>query len=180
MSCQELRAFFPNSFPEYVMAHTLWNKEISFESLQEEYFSSLYGSCWKEVLEYLKTLSDLNCCDYFNGIGSRINPKIATKLEQAIKFIEPFQKKIESQLSIAKNLEKTAWILLDYHSKYCTLIGKALLYLAKGDTTQAQKAWTAVMYYIRTNEVILQPYLDIYRVIEVATNYTGFVLDMPR
>ena len=36
------------------------------------------------------------------------------------------------------------------------------------------------MQYIREHETQYQPYLDVYRVLEVATKYTGFVLDVPR
>ena len=36
------------------------------------------------------------------------------------------------------------------------------------------------MEYIRNAELDFQPYLDVYRVLEVATKYTGFSLDMPR
>ena len=75
---------------------------------------------------------------------------------------------------------KTAWHLLDYHAKYCKLLLKALAALAAGQNTEAQQAWNSVMQLIRRHENDYQPYLDVYRALEVATKYTGFELDMPR
>ena len=34
ISCQELRAAFPNAFPGYIMGKVLWNRNISFEALE--------------------------------------------------------------------------------------------------------------------------------------------------
>mgnify|MGYP001624196260 FL=1 len=57
---------------------------------------------------------------------------------------------------------------------------EALAALAQGEENRAQQQWNAVMDHIRRHEMEFQPYLDVYRVLEVATKYTGFTLDMPR
>ena len=69
--------------------------------------------------------------------------------------------------------------MLKYHAEYCTKLIEALIHLSKGDLKLAQQAWCCFMQYIRTQEASYQPYLDVYRVIEVATNYTGVSLDIP-
>ena len=79
ISCQELRAGFPHNFPNYVMGQMLWNNTRDYEELKEEYFSSMYGENWKEVITYLENLSAYSSCDYFNAIGERLNPVLSAR-----------------------------------------------------------------------------------------------------
>ncbi|MBS5521414.1 MAG: DUF4838 domain-containing protein [Clostridiales bacterium] len=180
ISCQELRAAFPNAFPGYIMGKVLWNRNISFEALEEEYFSALYGQEWQAARDYLRHLSQLCSCDYFNGIGPRYSPQLALRFQEAQTHVRAFSGTISSNIKMHSGIVKTAWHLLDYHAKYCKLLLKALAALAAGQNTEAQQAWNSVMQLIRRHENDYQPYLDVYRALEVATKYTGFELDMPR
>lgn len=180
ISCQELRAAFPNSFPEYVMARTLWDRELPFDALEGEYFSALYGEQWREARDYLSRLSALCSCDYFNGIGPRADEGMARRFRGALACVDAFRPQISEHIAQCSGLHKKAWKLLDYHAEYCKLMLNALAALAEGRDGEAQPAWACVMRYIRVHEPDLQPYLDVYRVLEVATKYTGFALDMPR
>lgn len=70
--------------------------------------------------------------------------------------------------------------LLDYHAGYGVRLGKALTALAAGNAQDADLLFTDFCDFIRRNETSMQPNLDVYRVIEVATKYTGFrMLDAP-
>lgn len=180
ISCQELRAFFPNGFPEYVLGRTLWNSTLSFESLEQEYYSSLYGEHWQTVRDYLKNLSLYSSCDYFNGIGPRYDKALAVQFDNGINYIEKNYTLVQQTIPQNTTLHKQAKKILDYHSRYSLLLLKALYALASGDTINLKEQWQSFMDYIRKEELSFQPYLDVYRVLEVATKYTGFTLDMPR
>lgn len=180
ISCQELRAAFPNAFPEYVMGRMLWNPALSFEELEQEYYSALYGNGWKMVRDYLAQISSCSSCDYFNGIGPRIDPVMESLWKQGAEYIAQTYPVVRHNLTIEMPLQKQAVVLLDYHAKYCTLLMRALSALAGGNSEVATTLWTQFMAYIREQEVRFQPYLDVYRVLEVATKYTGFALDIPR
>ena len=41
-------------------------------------------------------------------------------------------------------------------------------------TTTLDYAKTELSSYIRENELKFQPYLDVYRLMDISTNYTGF------
>ena len=54
------------------------------------------------------------------------------------------------------------------------LLSRALERLSLGDREGAGEAFLTFCDYIRARETRHQPRLDVYRVIEVATKYTGF------
>lgn len=180
ISCQELRAALPNAFPNYVMGRTLWNKNLSFEILEEEYYSALYGSDWSTVKEYLLKLSSLTSCDYFNGIGPRFNPEQAARYKEVQFLSGEFHLYIRQRLDTAEPFRKIFFSLLDYHTEYCILITKALEAQAAGRVSEVPELWNTFMNFIRMHEPEFQPYLDVYRVLEVGTKYTGFSLDIER
>ncbi len=180
ISCQELRAAFPNAFPEYVMGRMLWDPTQPFEDLEREYYSALYADAWESVRDYLAGISRRSCCDYFNGIGPRQDPDMAALWAQGSDYVAHAYPAIQRRLPVKAPLSKQAAEILDYHAKYCTLLMRALSALAAGNDPDAASLWKRFMEYIREQEVRYQPYLDVYRVLEVATKYTGFCLDMPR
>ena len=179
-SCQELRAALPNAWPNYLMGHMLWDSSLDPQQLQEEYFTALYGPGAADARAALEELSALTSPDYFNGIGPRQDPEQAARFRKAEQAAAALGELAAKNQTLCTGMNKFAWELLDYHAGYCKLMAEALAALAAGETKRAQQRWDAVMAYIRSNERAFQPYLDVYRVLEVATKYTGFALDMPR
>jgi hypothetical protein len=184
ISCQELRAGLPNAFPNYVMGYTLFNKELSFDHIQEEYFKNAYGEDFSSVITYLGDISNLCSPDYFNGKGSRWNTDLHERYEKVLIRIKEFQTIIQINIKSFESEEnKTApnsqvhkffWKLLDYHAEYSLRLTKALSSLTASDLTMAKKHWSDFLRFICNNEVNYQASLDVYRVTEVGTKYTGF------
>ena len=71
----------------------------------------------------------------------------------------------------SKNLE-----YLKYHGKYSKRLAKALHYLSLGEEETANRYYEEFCVYVQGIENELQQYLDVYRMIEVSTKYTGFKL----
>ena len=176
ISCQELRCALPNALPNYVMGRTLFDTSISFEELAREYFSAAYGDDWEKVYSYLTDISSFCSCDYFNGKGSRINPDTARNMELLLARIYSFETVLEQHKNTS-GAENLFWKQLDYHKEYSLQLGKALLLLSKGETEDAQLAWRSFQNWICKNELSFQSCLDVYRISEVSTKYTGFVLE---
>ena len=177
ISCQELRCFLPNGLPNYIMGKCLFGTDASFETLAAEYFQAAYGEQWENCLSYLSSLSDLCDCYYYNGKGNRSNPQIAANMKQLLQTVQHFQERFLSlRPAFAAPVEKLFWEHLDYHSKYCILLAQALLLLAEGNSSKAKEAWKTFTHYVCSQECNFQKALDVYRIIEVSTNYTGFPL----
>ena len=176
ISCQELRAGFPHNFPNYVMGKMLWDNTRDYEDLKEEYFSGMYGEEWAEVTKYLEELSKFSSCDYFNAIGERLDEKLSLKYNVSFNLANEFLEKIEENSQNLSGLSKEQWKQLGYHREYVMKLTNALNLLSEGQNRNAQLAWRDFLDYIRRNEMAVQQNLDVYRVIEVAKNYTGFRL----
>lgn len=186
ISCQELRAGLPNTFPNYVMGYTLWNKAVSFDQIQEEYFKHAYGDYYSSVITYLGDISALCSPDYFNGNGSRYNTNLHERYETILIKISEFHTIIKSNLKRLNSQEsemepnnkvhKFFWKLLDFHAEYSLRLTKALSALTSSNLDMAKKYWSDFRNYICSNEINYQSSLDVYRVIEVGTKYTGFQL----
>lgn len=176
ISCQELRAGLPTNFPNYIMGKMLWNNARSYDDIKKEYFQSAYGDSWENVYSYLEKLSDLSSCDYFNAIGERINTKIYMNYKFIKGLCEEFLVEIKRNLIDTTGIQNDFWKVLAYHRDYCMLMVEGLSNLCCGKKRDAQESWEELLHLIRVNELEYQPYLDVYRVIEVAKNYAGFVL----
>lgn len=174
ISCQELRAFLPNGLPNYVMGYLLLDENETFEQLMQEYFSAAYGSCWQEAVTYLSKVSELSDCDYINRIGARTNHGLCRQYTELLSYTKTFSVHIKELL--ASEPDAFFWKLLDYHSEYVMLLTEALIPLTCGDTVSANEKYSSFYRFVCENEPYMQPYLDVYRIIDVTTKYTGFTL----
>lgn len=169
ISCQELRASLPNALPNYVMGYTLFDRSADTEALIGEYFQAAYGQDADKVKDYLAGLSRLSSCDYLNGKGDRVDPDIASRMRAAQALCRDF-----SPLLKAHREGGLYWRLLVYHQSYVLRMARALELLAEGREKESYEAWLALKEWICENEPAFQPWLDVYRVLEVTANYTGF------
>lgn len=169
ISCQELRASLPNALPNYVMGYTLFDRSADTEALIGEYFQAAYGQDADKVKDYLAGLSRLSSCDYLNGKGDRVDPDIARRMRAVQALCRDFSPLLE-----AHREGGLYWRLLAYHQSYVLRMARALELLAEGREKESYEAWLALKEWICENEPAFQPWLDVYRVLEVTANYTGF------
>lgn len=187
ISCQELRAGLPNSLPNYVMGLTLYDSAIPFNELQADYFMHAYGEDYLTALNYLDKISALNSPDYFNGKGERENPEQHNRYKNCAELIRNFRPTIRE---IADRYTKAAaasspnagiheffWKLLDYHADYSLRLTEALSALSASKKEEADELWKTFHAFICSNEETCQAPLDVYRITEVGTKYTGFSLE---
>ena len=179
ISCQELRVCLPNAFPAYVMGRMLFDADVTFGELKEEYFRAAYGPGWEQVLSYLTKLSSLCSCDYFNGKEDRKDPREAAAMKELIRLAEHAPLPGQEGTDSLTDAQKLFWKYLDYHREYSLRLGKALMKLAGGEELEAQECWRQFQHMICERETEFQECLDVYRVTEVSTKYTGFLLEEP-
>lgn len=165
ISCQELRAALPNALPNYVMGYTLFEEQADVQALADEYFAAAYGEGWQEAKRYLEALSAWKCCDYLNGKGARTDMRMAEQMRQIQKICAKFQ---------PEGQDGFFWKLLSFHREYVQRLAGAMELLALGRQQEADERWSDFRRYICGREEEFQPYLDVYRVLEVTQKYTGF------
>ena len=172
ISCQELRCFSPNSLPNYVMGYALSGLCNDFETFVTDYYRDFYGAFYEEAMAYLKELSSLSHPDYYNNKGDRVSKSINADficiLEVLNGFLPTFDK-VKSSGGFTVH-----WELLAFHNSYLNRLVKALIKLSSGDFNRANELFKDFAGYIQENEMKFQPYLDVYRLMDISTNYTGF------
>ena len=168
ISCQELRAGLPNFLPNYVMGRTLFDRNADIEELIGEYFSAAYGDRAAIAFDFLAELSRLGSCDYINGKGNRIDSAFATRMDEAAALCKRFLENTPEPESDG------FWTRLRYHAQYVQRFATALSFLAKDDSQAAQSAWREMRQFICRHEEEYQPWLDVYRILEITKKYTGF------
>lgn len=171
ISCQELRASMPNMLPNYVMGYTLFDEHEDEEQLIREYFEAAYPGRPELARAYLEELSRLGSCDYLNGKGPRVNPDIAARMGEIVRLCR------EREAELNRCPSAPYWDVLRYHNSYIARLAAALEALASGDGEQSLLRYRQLRHFICRGETDFQPYLDVYRVLEVTQNYTGFLLN---
>ena len=173
ISCQELRAGLPNFFPNYVLGRTLMDESADVNELMGEYFAAAYGEDWPVVADYLFQLSALSSTDYVNGKGPREDGRIRSWMENIRELCLDFAPTLDAHRG-ADGWATPFWEVLDYHRDYVLKLARALRHLSQGDDGKAVEDWRAFQQFICEKERLFQPWLDVYRVLEVTEKYTGF------
>lgn len=171
ISCQELRVSLPNALPNYTLGRALSGFQEDFSDIANDYFKHAYYPHHNLILSYLKEVSSYCDCDYFNGKGCRVNPSISEKYNKLSSCFEKYSTQLEQ-------LPTTLFFnLLRYHNSYGEKLSKALYFLSTGEKNKTISEWNTFIDFIRKQEKNYQAFLDVYRIIEVAQNYTGFYSD---
>lgn len=172
MLCQEQRVGFPTWMPNYTGGMTLWNRSTDFKELTRDYFSHCFGEGWEECLAYCELASRSFSMDFWNG--KKVDrEKVAARLESFLKE----QKRYETSLPAWESAQepvRSARRILHEHLRYARLFAQALLCRARGEEAATREHWRAFAAWIREHEMPLQPWLDVYRIMEIGQNYTGF------
>ena len=173
VSCQELRAGLPNFFPNYVLGRTLMDENAGVNELMGEYFAAAYGEDWPAAADYLFQLSALSSTDYVNGKGPRQDGDIAARMDNIRELCLDFAPTLDAHRGVG-GWATPFWEVLDYHRDYVLRLARALRHLSQGDDGKAAEDWQAFRQLICEKERSFQPWLDVYRVLEVTEKYTGF------
>ncbi len=171
ISCQELRAASPNALPNYVMGYTLFDPTVDAESLIQEYYAAAYPEKTELARSFLENLSARKCCDYLNGKGPRIRKDMAEKLHEICQLC------VDQQKKEAYYPQGPFWEALRHHTEYILRLASAMEDLAEGSNDCANEKYLEMRRYICEQEPHFQPWLDVFRVLEVTQNYTGFTVD---
>jgi hypothetical protein len=144
------------------MARTLWNKDISFEKIKDDYFKAAFGEDGDKVSEYLCNISELFDPEYLRGEKKTISLENAEKFRKipavAGEFLPFIIKNLKANNAPAVTL---SWQYLAYHATYCILLSNCLRYKAEGNMGEVYKAWEEVVKYLRSIEKDIHNVFDL-------------------
>ncbi len=165
VSCQVQRAFFPSGLGMMVMARTLWNRDLKFEDMVNDYFHSAFGADGSLVADYLQELSCLFDPPYIRGERERINPENAAAYAKIPEVINAFRSVIHRNLSLADECHRQSWRYLDVHADMSSRMAEVFRLRAEGKIDESIAAWEPVKQIARENEDELFYGLDVFEYI---------------
>lgn len=168
LSCQEQRAFFPTGLPNYVMGMTLWNVDISFEELAEDYFKNAFGDEWRLSKEYLEKLSNLFDIEYWCAQKEWIDKDVEERLLKVPSVLSEYEGVIERNQSLDNLVHQTSWKYLTFHKEFTERFASILLAKTRGDKDLANKEFTSLVNYLGKAEEDIQRVFDVFRFIQIS------------
>lgn len=168
VSCQVQRSFFPSGLGMNIMARTLWNKELEFGEIADDYFAAAYGEDGRLVLNYAAELSKL----YFdlhleNAASVRKESALPSVFSKIYSLIREFEPVIEKNAHQANSCHASSWRYLKLHAEIWTEMTRSLEQLYKGEDEQARRMWENVRTMLWAIEDECHPVLDVYNFVGV-------------
>lgn len=163
------RSFFPNGFPFYVYSRAMYDKNVSFEELKEDYFSHAYGENWREFADYLEKISDIFDVKYLEVAHRSSAPRVLVSEEkaEAMRAVRPLCEAMRSKVksmkkSCQKRIHSLSLRLLELHAAFCIDLADSMILTAKGKADEAFDAFNSAFDAIGRHEPEIERYFDHY------------------
>ena len=163
------------------MGETLFDRNLDYEKLVEDYFTGAFGAEGYRCREYLEKLSELLCPSNFRvggnggveeeGLGNIDTKKrswinnayVAENAAKIPMHLAEFLPVIERNMAEATDPARMlSWRYLKYHSEICGYLYKVLLAGAKGDMEQARKCYFVLEEYLFEHELEFHHGFDLF------------------
>ena len=155
VSCQLQRIFLPTSLPNYVMAETLFGTKRTFDQIEEECLSALFGEQFAYVRELLHKIEEFYTKDSMCGK----EPMVKNAYPHAVEMEKVLLKAKEDLTFADKN--KTVNLSLKYLEYF---IQQQLLFLKalkkKVNEEDYKKEFDQLIKFIDENELNVQSHED--------------------
>lgn len=180
MSDQTHRLYMPTALPMITMGETLFDRNLDFGKLTEEYFEGAFGAEGGLCRTYLEKLSELLCPSNFRvGGGSGVeeaglgnietqqmcwlnNKEVAEKAAQIPAHLADFLPVINRNMALATDpARQLSWRYLKYHSEICGYFAELLLAGATEGREAAVEKYYAIEEYLSEHEMEFHPAFDV-------------------
>ncbi len=162
------RSFFPTGFPFYVYGEALFDKNISFDELVEDYFYHAFGESWKKVVDYLEKVCEIFDFEYISGLksgnpekGKYYNPEMASCPEKFNKLVAGFLPIIKKEKIKPFRAQTVSWKLLEYHTEWLSGFAEFISHLSVGNFAAATAAMKRLIHKFSEYEIYIERYFDL-------------------
>jgi len=172
VNCQLQRIFWPTGFAMTAMAATLWDRDVSFDAVAEDYFRSAFGAAGERVRRYLERLSEAMPIELLLHGTDRRRAAAIERLRGAAAVIEAFRLHMKRGCRSRDALRRTSWRILSEHAEICRRLAEALVLCRSGDEEAGREsAWSLIQ-----RERNLHRVLDVWMLVRVI----GILCRIPR
>jgi len=161
------RSFFPNGFHMYIYAEALMNRDCDYDAVLEDYFSHIYGNCWKEVKSYLDRVGTAFDFPYMAGEksadqsrGSFYDPERVKRLSVIKELAEEGRDIAKAHLAMPTRPQSVSMRLLLRHTEYIEGIADIMIEKAKGNNYLARRKFNEFFNEFGKYECEIERYFD--------------------
>jgi hypothetical protein len=174
ISAQTQRPLLPNGLGMSVLARTLWNAQLEFDEIAEDYYRSAYGRDWQYCRDYLRRLSGLFDPPYLRNARPAIDPARAAAYRTIPGVVDAFRPVIERNVTGADAVQSASWRHLMHHADLTLSFARVLSHMADGRFAEALGIWEELKRLACEKEDALADVLDVYQF----TRWMGEVLKL--
>lgn len=168
------RSFFPIGFAFYVYGETLFDANLSFEALRDDYFRHAYGQEWQHAWSYLEAVRDrldfqtlyrfrqTSKANWPTVIAECIENGWDDKLKELQAITASFRADMEHWIAREERVSVVAWSLL---KDFTTMVkGLICMYRSRlaGEEERANQALGALRQHFSEREIYIERYYDHY------------------
>ena len=161
------KSFFPNGLQSYVYSQTLTNRDVAFEDLVEDYFSTAYGEDWKQVYAYLQKISELFDHKYMCGekptSGTRsiyYDPSRVANFDAVIDIAKQMEVYAHEHRVQPLRIRSVHWQLLEHHARWCMIVADVMKVKCCGDDEESMARWKELIGEFGKYDFELDRYFD--------------------
>ncbi len=161
------RCFFPNGFAFYTYGKTLFDSEIDFEELKEDYFSHAYGEDWREVAAFFEKMGQCFDHKFLAGersadpkIGKYYNPAMAKKLREVKAIVEEFTPFVQAHKNMPLRSQTVSYRLLNRYLEYVSGLSQVLILKSLGAGKEAKELFTKFLSDFGKYELEMERWYD--------------------
>jgi len=162
LSCQTLRCFYPTGLAMEVLARTLWDHQLKYSDIVDNYHTQAFGEGSGFVKEYFDRLKKfLPEKDFHND--SLWKTRDVKLLKKKIAFLKEKQLQIQEQIGKSGNkVPKLCFGNLSHYNSFATLMEKAGLKFLEGKKKEAISLLEEAKNFLLESEERIENFLDTY------------------
>lgn len=138
------RSYWPHGLPFYTYAATLFDVNVKFEDIVEDYFSHAYGEAWREVLDFLTDLGEIVPQRYLAGKASKdpdfhrlYDPEMAPRVRELGRFAATFKPFLAAHKNMPMRAQTVSMRLLDFYLDFLLGVAEPIALAAEGKRREA-------------------------------------------
>jgi len=150
----------------YAFAMAMYDGELSYEEIEEDYLSTLYGEDWKEFKEYFLKLEEALPFDFFSRDSARLrktchtDPEMAKSIAGIREITKEGRRIIEAHYNSDYRVRTVGVRLLEKHAEYCDLVSDWIGAKARGEFELAKELMEKARIESGKFEVEIRRYFD--------------------
>ena len=161
------RSFFPTGLAFYTYARTLFDSSLTYEEIEEDYFSHAFGEEWKKFRDILEEIGNAFGFDYLEGKKSAdpeicpyYNPAHTESFARVKEITEKLLKLVKEYYNSPIRVQTVSVRILENYAEYCNLLAAALIPKAMGDDKKADAKFEELKNIFGRQEAYIEPFYD--------------------